>query len=271
MFEVSHSTMRPSRPDLLFRSVFVLRVVEVLITEIHLWWERRRNRVGLRLKSVCCTAHNESSSQYASKIYDIYMQIGSAGDTTLPAGISRKTHLNEISPARWPQYYTRAARYSAQRGSILVLMLLAHLWQICLKRSSEGAAVFFFPSCSSGTAQRAAAEALAGFDAMPAGARRKVQAAETRAEDMILCKLNRCCCCCVTAQKSHSCSRLQLSDALIFNVYLMLVPCLRIKSKHRLTSHLFVVMQHRVAKWNERLWTPSCCTHRKHTNTQGIS
>lgn len=34
MFEVSHSTM--SRPDLLFRSVFVLRVVEVLITEIHL-------------------------------------------------------------------------------------------------------------------------------------------------------------------------------------------------------------------------------------------
>lgn len=219
MFEVSHSTMRPSRPDLLFRSVFVLRVVEVLITEIHLWWERRRNRVRLRLKSVCCTAHNESSSQYANEIYDIYMQIGSTGDTTLPAGISRKTHLNEISPARWPQHYTRAARYSAQRGSILVLMLLA----------------------------------LAGFDAMPAGARRKVQAAETRAEDMILCKLNRCCCCCVTAQKSHSCSRLQLSDALIFNVYLMLVPCLRIKSKHRLTSHLFVVMQHRVAKWNERL------------------
>lgn len=36
MFEVSHSTMRLSRPDLLFRSVFVLRVVEVLITEIHL-------------------------------------------------------------------------------------------------------------------------------------------------------------------------------------------------------------------------------------------
>lgn len=145
MFEVSHSTMRLSRPDLLFRSVFVLRVVEVLITEIHLWWERRRNRVGLRLKSVCCTAHNESSSQYASKIYDIYMQIGSAGDTTLPAGISRKTHLNEISPARWPQYYTRAARYSAQRGSILVLMLLAHLWQICLKKEQRRSCCVFFP------------------------------------------------------------------------------------------------------------------------------
>lgn len=144
MFEVSHSTMRPSRPDLLFRSVFVLRVVEVLITEIHLWWERRRNRVRLRLKSVCCTAHNESSSQYASEIYDIYMQIGSAGDTTLPAGISRKTHLNEISPARWPQYYTRAARYSAQRGSILVLMLLAHLWQICLKKEQRRSCCVFF-------------------------------------------------------------------------------------------------------------------------------
>lgn len=33
----------------------------------------------------------------------------------------------------------RAAHYSAQRGSILVLMLLAHLWQICLKKQRKSA------------------------------------------------------------------------------------------------------------------------------------
>lgn len=49
-----------------------------------------------------------------------------AGDTRLPAGIKKKAHLNEIPSALATILY-RAAHYSAQRGSVLVLMLLAHL------------------------------------------------------------------------------------------------------------------------------------------------
>ena len=155
MFEVSYSTMRPRRSNLLFRSVFVLRVVEVLITEIHLWWERCRNRVWLCLKSACCTAHNESSSQYTNKIYDIYMQIGRPVIPRCQQVLGEKRILMKYLLLAGHSIIQSCSLFSTKRVNSSFNVACSPLTNL-FKKEQRKSAGFFFSSSSGRTAERAA-------------------------------------------------------------------------------------------------------------------
>ena len=144
MFEVSYSTMRPRRSNLLFRSVFVLRVVEVLITEIHLWWERCRNRVWLCLKSACCTAHNESSSQYTNKIYDIYMQIGRPVIPRCQQVLGEKRILMKYLLLAGHSIIQSCSLFSTKRVNSSFNVACSPLTNLFKKEQRKSAGFFFF-------------------------------------------------------------------------------------------------------------------------------